>query len=42
MDDRTYRPRELSDETRDEITVGRSELIDDAVTHIRESCGRRA
>lgn len=42
MADRTYRPRELSDETRDEITVGRSDLIDDAVGHIRESCGRKS
>lgn len=42
MDERIYRPRELSAETRDDLTVGRSDLIDDAVTHISESCGRKS
>ena len=42
MDEMKYRPGEMSDAARDELTVGREEIIEDAIGHIRSSCDQRS
>ncbi|HBJ35986.1 MAG TPA: hypothetical protein DDZ51_14810 [Planctomycetaceae bacterium] len=42
MDRRNYRPGDLSDAARHQLTVGRQQTLDDAIDHIRDSCVRRS